>query len=213
VSFARPRAWFVRVLAAVLVLCAQCTLGQVTEPGLFLVAKPSILDPNFSGTVILVTGAPDGASIGVILNRPTKESLASILPGNDLVAKFTDPLYFGGPVERVGLFAVFRSKDTPGQTLPVVEDVQLALNPETVEKLLRNPPVQVRFFVGYSGWAPGQLSAELERGDWWTVNAEPDTVFRKNTDTLWDELSLRARAVTASAPPRAIRVMRSCVDC
>jgi putative transcriptional regulator len=57
----------------------------------------------------------------------------------------------------------------------------------------------VRFFNGYAGWAPGQLAAELERGGWYVLNADADTVFRKNMDTLWEELIRRLRAVTAMA--------------
>lgn len=172
--------------------------GQAPDRGFFLVAKPSIVDPNFQRTVILATEAPDGATLGVILNRPTKRSLANILPGNEALAQFTEPLYFGGPVERVGLFAVFRAQESPGRSFAIIENVHLALQPETVEQLLKKPPPQLRFFAGYAGWAPGQLQGEIERGDWWVVPADPETVFRKNTETLWDDLSRRAQAVTAA---------------
>jgi putative transcriptional regulator len=186
-------------LACALLLAAAVPLAvaQPPEHGFFLVAKPSILDPNFQGTVVLVTNAPDGATLGVIINRPTERSLANILPGNPTLAKFTEPLYFGGPVERVGLFAVFRAKEAPGQSFPVAEDLHLALHPATVEQLLRKPPEKVRFFNGYSGWAPGQLAVELERGDWWVFEADPETAFRKDTATLWEELARRARSITA----------------
>jgi putative transcriptional regulator len=187
----------VRILiAAVLAAAAQVAAAQAPVGG-FLVAKPTILDPNFSRTVVLVTQAPDGAILGVILNRPTKQSLAEILPGNERLARFTAPLHFGGPVEPAGLFAVFRGTGDPGPSFPVIEDVRLALQPATVEQLLLKPPEALRLFVGYAGWAPGQLDGELARGDWWTVKADADTIFRKNTDTLWDELSRRAQSVTA----------------
>jgi putative transcriptional regulator len=187
----------VRILiAAVLAAAAQVAAAQAPVGG-FLVAKPTILDPNFSRTVVLVTQAHDGAILGVILNRPTKQSLAEILPGNERLARFTAPLHFGGPVEPAGLFAVFRGTGDPGPSFPVIEDVRLALQPATVEQLLLKPPEALRLFAGYAGWAPGQLDGELARGDWWTVKADADTIFRKNTDTLWDELSRRAQSVTA----------------
>jgi putative transcriptional regulator len=186
-----------RAVTAAVVIAGQAAFAQPVDRGFFLVAKPSIRDPNFSRTVILVTHAPDGATLGVIVNRPTKQSLASILPDNQRLARFTEPLYFGGPVEREGLYAVFRAKESPGQSFPVTEDLHLALDPATVEQLLNRPPAALRLFVGYAGWAPGQLTGELARGDWWIVDADADTVFRKNTETLWDELSRRARSVTA----------------
>jgi putative transcriptional regulator len=185
------------LLAAVLALGAHAAAAQPTDRGFFLVAKPSLLDPTFQRTVVLVANAPDGATLGVIINRPTQQSLASILPGNSTLAKFTEPLYFGGPVERVGLFAVFRTKEVPGQSLPAGDDLHLALHPPTVEQLLLKPPEQVRFFNGYSGWGPGQLANELQRGDWWVFDADADTVFRKDTATLWEELARRARSITA----------------
>jgi len=180
-------------------ISAPAAAAQPTDRGFFLVAKPSILDPNFQRTVVLVANAPDGATLGVIINRPTQQSLASILPGNPTLARFTEPLYFGGPVERVGLFAVFRAKGAPGESLPAGDDLHLALQPPTVEQLLLKPPEQVRFFNGYSGWAPGQLANELQRGDWWVFDADADTVFRKDTSTLWEELARRARSITAQA--------------
>jgi putative transcriptional regulator len=169
------------LVAAFLTLAVHAAAAQQAERGFFLVAKPTLLDPNFQRTVVLVANAPDGATLGVIINRPLQRSLANILPGNPTLAKFTEPLYFGGPVEPVGLFAVFRAQEAPGQTFPVVGDLHLALLPPTVEQLLLKPPEQVRFFNGYSGWAPGQLANELQRGDWWVFDADPDTVFRKDT--------------------------------
>jgi putative transcriptional regulator len=185
------------LIAAALALAAHVALAQAPSGGFFLVAKPSILDPNFSRTVVLVTTAPDGAMLGVILNRPTKRSLAEILPGNERLARFTEPLHFGGPVEQAGLFAVFRGTEDPGPSFPVIDDVRLALQPATVEQLLLKPPEALRLFVGYAGWGRGQLAGELARGDWWTLKADLDSIFRKNTETLWDELQRRAQSVTA----------------
>ncbi len=193
------------LLGAVLALAGPLAAAQPADRGFFLVAKPGLPDPNFQRTVVLVANAPDGATLGVIVNRPSEQSLAAILPGNPALARFTEPLYFGGPVERAGLFAVFRARETPGQTFPVGNDVHLALHPPTVEQLLLKPPEQVRFYNGYAGWAPGQLAHELERGDWWVFDADPDTLFRKDTSTLWEEFARRARSITARALPAPAR--------
>jgi putative transcriptional regulator len=196
-----------RLAAALLILAAGAAFVPGTSPaqgeqaggeGVLLVAKPHLQDPNFRETVVLVTGTPDGAAVGVIVNRPTRHSLAGILPGNPLLAGFTDPLYFGGPVESAGLFAVFRADQPPGEALRVAADLWLALNPATVEQLMREPPQKVRFYTGFSGWAPGQLQAELGRGDWWVLDMNPDVAFRADPSGLWEELANRARAVTAS---------------
>ncbi|MBE0621562.1 MAG: YqgE/AlgH family protein [Burkholderiales bacterium] len=169
-----------------------------TGNGVFLVASPALLDPNFRRSVVLVTQAADGSSVGFIVNRPGQRSLAQILPEHEVLKRFTEPLYLGGPVETAGLFAVFRASVNPPGALRVIDDVSFALDPAVVERLLHAPPRRVRFFNGYAGWAPGQLAVELARGGWYLLNADANTVFRDDMDTLWEELLLRARAVTAS---------------
>jgi putative transcriptional regulator len=197
-SDARSLATWLLAVAGALALAVSGTAYAQGERYSVLVAKPQLLDPNFRESVVIVAEAPNGAAIGVIINRPTTKSLAQILPGNAMLAPFTEPLFFGGPVELVGVYAVFRAKEPPGDALRIAGDLWLAINPATVEQLMRNPPEQLRFFSGYAGWAPGQLAAELERGDWWAVEVDPDVAFRADPSTLWEELARRARAVTAS---------------
>ena len=111
----------------------------------FLVASPGLLDPNFRETVVLVTRAEDGSNVGFIINRPGPRSLAQILPKSEVLKRFTEPLYLGGPVEAAGLFAIFRAKDNPEGALRVLGDVSFALDPAVVEQLLHAPPGRVRF--------------------------------------------------------------------
>jgi putative transcriptional regulator len=169
--------------------------------GVFLVASPGQSDPNFRRSVVLVTQMTGGGSVGFIINRPGPRSLAQILPDNKLMRRFSEPIYLGGPVEADGLFAVFRAGENPPGALRVLGEVSFAMDPAVLEQLLYTPPSQVRLFNGYAGWAPGQLARELTRGGWLVLNADADTVFRKNTDTLWQELLVRARALTATLPP------------
>ena len=186
------------LLAAVLGSAPLASAQTGTNPnGVFLVAKPALADPNFRHSVVLVTQATDGSTVGFIVNRPGRHSLAQILPDNEMLKRFTEPLYLGGPVQAAGLFAVFRAKENPLGALRVLGDVSFAMDPAVVEVVLRTPPERVRFFNGYSGWAPGQLAAELERGGWYVLNADADTVFRKDMDKLWEELVRRVRSVTA----------------
>lgn len=189
--------WLLAIAGALAPVVPGVGLAQA-EPDTVLVAKPHLLDPNFRESVVVIADAPNGATVGVIINRPSTKSLAQILPGNAMLEKFTEPLFFGGPVERVGVYAVFQAPEPPGEALRISSDLWLALNPATVEKLMRDPPKQLRFFTGYAGWAPGQLRTELDRGDWWVVKVDPDVAFRKDPATLWEELARRARAVTAS---------------
>lgn len=199
----RSRTAAILALVAALVV-ALTSVARAEERGLLLVAKPSLPDPNFAGTVVLVAQADSGASLGVVLNRPADRSLAQAMADDPRFARFTEPLFLGGPVERNGLFAVFRATASPGPALRIADDLWLALMPETVERLLLDPPEQLRLYVGYAGWAPGQLAYEIERGGWWVMEPEVDVAFRSDTRRLWDELSARASAVRTrlQEPPR-----------
>jgi putative transcriptional regulator len=190
-----------RLLLALAALLGAASLASAQSDrapnGVFLVAVPELTDPNFAHSVVLVTQAPDGSTLGFIVNRPGRRSLAQILPENEVMKRFTEPLYLGGPVEAAGLFAVFRARDNPEGALRVLGDVSFALDPAVVEKLMHAPPERVRFFNGYAGWAPGQLALEMAQGGWYVLNADADSVFRSNTDKMWEELIRRARAVIA----------------
>jgi putative transcriptional regulator len=155
-------------------------------------------DPNFRETVVLVTQDERAQATGVIINRPTDRSLAELLP-SERFKSFTEPIFFGGPVAPQGLFAVFRADSAPGEAVALLPGLYLALQPGTIDALLKSPPPKIRFFAGYSGWAPGQLRGELDRGDWLVVDADPDTVFLKDTSRLWRDMARRASAVRADA--------------
>lgn len=155
-------------------------------------------DPNFRETVVLVTQGERNRTTGVIVNRPTDRSLAELLPG-ERFKPFSDPIFFGGPVELQGLFAVFGADKAPGEALALLPGLYLALHAATMDALLGSPPAKIRFFVGYSGWAPGQLRVEMDRGDWLVVDADADTVFLKDTSGLWRDMVRRASAVRADS--------------
>ncbi|MGB7543426.1 MAG: YqgE/AlgH family protein [Burkholderiales bacterium] len=189
-----PRA----ILAFFILLAASGAIAQDASPTLLLVARPGMPDPNFRETVVLITQDENVGAIGVIVNRPTNRSLAELLPG-ERFRRFTDPVFFGGPVNPNGLFAVFRSDKLPGAAITLLPGLHLALHPDTVDTLIKNPPAAIRFFTGYAGWAPGQLRSELERGDWFIADADADAVFRKDSSNLWHDMVQRVRAVHARA--------------
>jgi putative transcriptional regulator len=166
----------------------------------FLIARPGMPDPNFRETVVLVTHEEGAEATGVIINRPTNRSLAEMLP-SERFKPFKEPIFFGGPVAPQGLFAVFQADKFAGAAVTMLPGLYLAVVPDSIDALLNNPPPKIRFFAGYSGWAPGQLRGELDRGDWLVTEAEADTVFLKDTSRLWQDMVRRASAVRADAAP------------
>ena len=177
---------------------ATAAYGQGSSKTLLLIASPGLPDPNFREAVVLVTQAEGAEATGVIINRPTDRSLAEMLPG-ERFKRFKEPIFFGGPVAPQGLFAVFQAEKFSGAAVTMLPGLYLAVVPDSIDALLKDPPPKIRFFAGYSGWAAGQLRAELDRGDWLVVDAEADTVFLKDTSKLWQDMVRRASAVRADA--------------
>ena len=187
-------------LALVSALPAQAQKAP-EEDAVLLVAKPQFRDADWRQTVLIAAPAANGGHIGVILNRPTSRSLSSLFPEHEPSKKVVDPVYFGGPFSRRALFAVVRTDANPGGgAIALMKNLFFAMNVQTVDKIIESTPNDARYFVGYVGWRPGELRQEIDRGLWFVMNPDVNTVFRKDTDQLWDELLRMARQINADAP-------------
>ena len=172
-----------------------------------LVAKPDLVDSHFSGTVILVTHAPSGDVVGVVLNRPTRLRLADVAPEFPHAAAYAERLYDGGPVLQRVIVALFRADAPPGApAFRVSDDAYLSMHPANITSLLERPQARFRLFAGFAGWAPGQLESEIARGSWYVLPASADLLFRRDTSGMWRELvdKAQSRRTAASRATRAI---------
>lgn len=184
-----------RWLALALLLLGVAAHAQQNLPanGVLLVAKPSLTDPNFSQTVVLVTQTEDGGTVGVIVNRPTTLKLSQFLSEEFPTANYREPIFFGGPVMLKALVSLFRSETPPAApAFHVLKDTYLTMHPDNIEILLKNPAARYRIYAGFSGWLPHQLESEMMRNSWYFLPADEATIFREKTDGLWEELVERA---------------------
>ena len=156
--------------------------------GVILVANPSMEDPNFHHTVLLILEHGRGGTIGVILNRPTDVLLSEVLP--DLVILKSTPhrLFTGGPVERTQLVLLFRLKSPRPDTHAIVDGIYMG-TPTVLERILDQPRSGETFraFSGFAGWAPGQLEHELLEEAWGVLPSEAVNVFDKDPASLWQD--------------------------
>lgn len=187
-----------RIAATLACLLAACTaVAQPAERpnGVLLVAKPVLTDPNFRETVVLVTQAPDGSTVGVVLNRPTSRR-------NESDGR---PVYSGGPVMREVMLAVFAADRPPeAAAFHVIQGIYLTMHPANIAALSTRSAPRVRFYSGFAGWAPGQLEREMRLDAWYVVPATPDLLFRTDTRGLWRELIEKARGSRARGKQFAI---------
>jgi len=79
----------------------------------------------------------------------------------------------------------------------VMKDLYLAFRANTIDEVIERAPNDARYYVGYVGWRPGELKGEIDRGLWSVINADPDVVFRKDTEGLWEELLQQSRRIRA----------------
>ena len=158
--------------------------------GHFLIASPSIHDPNFRRTVVFVTAHSDEGAVGVILNRKSEATVRDAVPQLAPVTDLDDPVYVGGPVnpEGVAVLAEFRDPDEAG--VVVIEDIGFVALDDALED--GTPELErTRVFAGVAGWGPEQLEGELENDDWIIEDADLDDIFTDDPDGLWSSLLRR----------------------
>jgi len=195
-----------RTIALVLAATVGVNFSAVAqeEEAVLLVAHPAFLDLDYRQTVLIAAPAPNGGHVGVILNRPTRRALASLFPEHEPSKKVVDPVYYGGPFSRSALVALVKSETSPGAgALPIMKNLYLAFRAATIDRVIETTPNDARYYVGYVGWRPGELKAEIERGLWSVMPPDLDTVFRKNTEGLWEELLNQARRIRAATEPHS----------
>jgi len=164
-----------------------------------LVATPRLIDPDYRASVLLAAPIDGHRHIGIIINRPTGRSLASLFPEHGPSKLVRDPVYFGGPMLRQALFAVVRASHTPGAgSVRMTKDLFLALRGAVVDHIIEETPNKARYYVGYVVWRPYELRQEIDHGLWYVLDPDSSLVFTKDPGKLWEELLRRARAVTAS---------------
>jgi putative transcriptional regulator len=194
---------FARRFAAVacaVVLALLWSPAHAEDDAILLVANPGFRDLEWRETVLVVAPAPNGGHVGVIINRPTRRSLASLFPEHEPSKKVVDPVYYGGPFSRGALVAlVHADAETGGGTVPFMPHLYLAFRANVIDHVIETTPNDARYFVGYVGWRPGELRSEIDRGLWSVLDADIETVLRKDTDGLWEELLQQTKRIRASA--------------
>jgi putative transcriptional regulator len=179
------------VLSAVSLFAAEAPPAESPlQPGVFLFAAPGLNDPNFFHAVVfLIDYGPEGA-MGVILNRPTGIALEKVLPDLEGVERMKKPLFFGGPVHANVVLALLKSDRPLEGAEKVVDRVYFTMNRKTLLSAVQglDPDRSIRIYSGYSGWAPGQLEFEFERGDWVVTDADWKAVFSDEPDEVWPAL-------------------------
>jgi len=153
--------------------------------GRFLISEPFMHDLNFRRSVVLLVEHGDKGSLGFVLNRQLDITINEVVEN---LPPLSAPVFMGGPVEQSTLHYVHRLGEQPTGSRKVYEGVYWGGNFEELKEQIilgRVAPGDILFFIGYSGWSPGQLKDELERKSWIVAPEDPNFIFRDTYDDMW----------------------------
>jgi putative transcriptional regulator len=165
----------------------------VPAAGRLLVATPSLVDPNFAHAVVLLLDHDEDGSLGVVLNRPSAVTVASVLPDWSASVDPPEVLFEGGPVSPDAALAVALVPDAGSDPIGFrcLFDRTGIIDLDTPPEVLAPAITRMRVFAGYSGWGSGQLEAEIEEGSWYVVESSAQDVFHAAPAGLWSAVLRR----------------------
>ena len=154
----------------------------------FLIAMPSMADPNFSRTLTYVCEHNDQGALGICVNRPIALTLAGLFEKIDLFlenrALQNAPVYCGGPVQQDRGFVLHTPIGEWKSTLVVKGQIGLTTSRDVLEAVRAGAgPANMMVSLGYAGWGAGQLEHEIAQNAWLTVEARADIIFGLTPET------------------------------
>ena len=161
----------------------KVTIGKI------LLAEPFMVDSNFKRSVVLICDhTQDDGTVGFILNKNLG------LPITELILEFPDfdsLVYYGGPVQTDSIHYIHNVGDLLENSTKIVDGVWWGGDFEKLKFLIASKlihPKNIRFFVGYSGWSPGQLTNEMEYNSWVLSEMYANYLFKSEPDSLWQKV-------------------------
>lgn len=160
--------------------------------GQLLIAMPDLGDPRFQGSVVFLCSHSTEGAMGLIVNKPLPEVRLDQMLGQLGIAKGADApdvtVCYGGPVA-TGRGFVLHSADYRGsgnERLSVNERFAMTATLDILRDIaVANGPRQALMALGYAGWGPGQLEAEIGQNSWLTTEATADLVFACAMERKW----------------------------
>ena len=155
------------------------------EKGRLLISEPFLPDPNFERTVVLLCDHNSEGSFGFVLNKPSILKIHEVMED---ITSFENVVYVGGPVQQDTLHFIHR-QGTINNAVEITTNVYWGGDFESLILLCDTKqvnPDDIRFFLGYSGWGPGQLESELEQDSWIVCDFITDQLlFDTDPQAMW----------------------------
>jgi putative transcriptional regulator len=191
----RPIAALASLLVPTWCLAAPPAAAQAPTPaslaGQLLVAAPSMGDPRFRQTVILMVHHNKDGAFGIVVNRPIGErpavALLEALGEKEATVAGTVRIFAGGPVQPELGFVLHSTDYREPGTVDVTARVSMTSSRDILRDIGHSKgPKQSLIAFGYAGWGPGQLEGELARRDWAIAAGDTKLIFDEDRDKVWD---------------------------
>jgi len=193
------------LLAAASLLPAVVDADTRPARGNLLVATEMVQGELFANTVVLLLHYDETGAFGLVVNRPTDVQPAEVLGEDDAISGYRGTLFWGGPVHMDSLRALLVTDSPPADAEKIVESVYLVSYEDALEAGAADTS-RMRLFIGYAGWAPGQLERELAHGSWRVLPGSSELVFAEDPRTLWNRLMPKDEQRTALDPAAILAV-------
>jgi putative transcriptional regulator len=166
--------------------------SQSSLSGQLLVAMPQMADPRFARTVVYLCAHSADGAMGLVVNRLIDSlsfgSLLAQLGLEEEGAPADMPVHFGGPVESSRGFVLHTSDYQQDSTLVIDDEIALTATVDVLKAIARGTGPRRRVLaLGYAGWAPGQLDAEIQANGWLLVPPDLELVFGLDNDAKWQQ--------------------------
>jgi putative transcriptional regulator len=177
-------------------------VGSTLAPALLL-SMPQLVDPNFSRTVVLLCKHSDEGAFGLVVNRPLVTSGRVVVNLDPPVSTDSDlEVWVGGPVEPQRSWMLVGGESGSEEFISgmhIADGLYLSTSPDLLRRLLEpDPPPRTRLVVGYSGWGPGQLEAELTASAWLMSDIDRELIFSTPPERMWETAIRRLGADPAT---------------
>ncbi|MEX1081197.1 MAG: YqgE/AlgH family protein [Halofilum sp. (in: g-proteobacteria)] len=148
----------------------------------FLLAMPTLEDPNFRRTLTYICEHTEHGAMGLVVNRPLALTVGEVLQHLEIEPEAThlaqQPVHYGGPVEAERGFVIHTPMGNWEGTLQLSENLAVTTSRDILEAMAQGAgPDQALVTLGYSGWGAGQLDEEMVHNAWLTCPADMDILF------------------------------------
>jgi putative transcriptional regulator len=156
----------------------------------FLIAMPSLRDPNFEKTVTYICAHNKDGAMGIVINKPLNIDLGEILEQMDIPANNPttnkELIFHGGPVHTDRGFILHQTSNQWDSSIVVSDDMCITTSKDILEAIATGKgPKESLIALGYAGWGEGQLEQEIMDNAWLSGPADLDIIFNTPYEKCW----------------------------